>query len=140
MAVAPPAAEELSRDLSPSAADLISQAHFLSISMPPAQVAQRMRDLFGLNLSALMAGVEHPKTVGRWIHGQEPHPANLARLRTAYQIAALLQLATSEETVFAWFTGMNPVLDDRSPAMVLIEEPEQAPQVMRAARGFLAHG
>ncbi len=99
-----------------------------------------MRDLFGQNLTALLAGIASPKTVARWTRGQVPHPAHLARLRAAFQIATLIELGASRQTAQAWFVGMNPILDHRSPAVVLADEPEAAPRVMEAARAFLAHG
>ena len=37
----------------------------------------------------------------------------------------------------AWFIGMNPDLDDRAPALMLAEEPQE---VLLAARNFLANG
>lgn len=136
------AAQTLEREgLAPtSAADLIAEAHRRAVVTPAAELAARMQELFGQNLTALMAGVENPKTVGRWVRGQEPHPTNLARLRAAFQIASLLELATSRQTVQAWFMGMNPGLGDRAPALVLADGPTDAPRVMRAARAFLAHG
>lgn len=123
-----------------SAADLIAEAHRSTVTTPAAELATHMQELFGQNLTALMSGVENPKTVGRWVRGQEPHPANLARLRDVFHIATLLELATSRQTVRAWFMGMNPDLGDRAPALVLADEPTGAPLVMRAARAFLAHG
>lgn len=121
-------------------AALVEEAHRRAVSAPATMVATHMREVFGQNLTALMVGVANPKTVGRWMRGQEPHPATLARLRAAYQIATLLELATSRQTVQAWFMGMNPDLGDRAPALVLADEPDASPQVMRAARTFLAHG
>ena len=140
MALARTPIEQPVLDQSSTAVELLDLTHRTAMSSPAAMIASRMRELFGQNLTAMMAGVENSKTVGRWIRGQEPHPGNLVRLRTAYQIALLLESATSEQTVRAWFMGMNPSLEDRSPALVLADEPDEAPRVMRAARGFLAHG
>lgn len=119
---------------------LIEEAHRRAVATGLSEVAAEMIDVFGQNLTALMAGVENRRTVGRWLRGQEPHPANLVRLRAAYQIATLLELATSRQTVLAWFMGMNPYLEDRAPALVLADAPDEAPRVMQAARSFLAHG
>lgn len=118
----------------------IAKAHQQAVTATPAEIASRMQDLFGQNLTALVCGIDNPKTVGKWAQGQIPHPNNLARLRNAFQIAALLELAESRQTAQAWFMGMNPLLGDRAPALVLADEPEAASDVMRAARAFLAHG
>ena len=119
---------------------LIHDAHARAVSATAAEMAVYLQDLFGQNLTALMAGIDHPKTVGRWARGQRPHPANLARIRNAFHIATLLEPATSRQTVQSWFMGMNPHLDDRAPALVLADEPDAAPRVMQAAHAFLAHG
>ena len=52
------------------------------------------------------------------------------------QVVQLLLQVDSAETVRAWFSGMNPDLDDRPPATVLADEPGR---VLQAARAFLAH-
>lgn len=122
------------------AARMVEEAHQRAIEATPAEIAVYLQGLLGQNLTALLAGIENPKTVARWARGQEPHPSNLARVRNAFQIATLLELATSRQTVRSWFMGMNPSLDDRAPALVLADEPGEAPSVMRAARAFLAHG
>ncbi len=136
------AAHALDRDPAPptDAEALLEEAHRRPVSSTPAEVASRMRDLFGQNLTALLAGIDSPKTVARWTRGQVPHPANLARLRAAFQIATVLELGASRQTAQAWFVGMNPILGDCAPASVLADEPDAAPRVMRAARAFLAHG
>lgn len=41
------------------------------------------------------------------------------------------------DTVQAWFTGMNPELDDTSPALMIGNEPIRVPQ---AARSFVTNG
>ena len=65
------------------------------------------------------------------------------RLRAAFQIAELLIQSESPQTVRAWFMGMNPQLDDRSPALVLAAEGNdqvQVRDVLHAARAFLVEG
>lgn len=119
---------------------VIHDAHARAVSATGAEMARYLQDLFGQGLTALVSGIENPKTVGRWAGGQTPHPANLARIRNAFHVATLLELATSRQTVQSWFMGMNPHLGDRAPALVLADEPDAAPRVMQAARAFLAHG
>jgi len=59
-----------------------------------------------------------------------------------YQAAVLLAERDHPSVVQAWFTGLNPVLGDRSPARVLREDDldEAGPQVLAAARQFAAVG
>jgi hypothetical protein len=60
-------------------------------------------------------------------------------LTAAFQVAKLIELATSAEVARAWFLGMNPALNDELPAQVIAEDPtDGGRRVMRAARTFLA--
>jgi hypothetical protein len=101
-------------------------------------LVQTLQDVLGQRLVALIAGVSDAKAVGKWARGERsPHPDTALRLRHAYQVVQLLLEYESAETVRAWFLGMNPELGDRSPALVLADDPTSA---MQAARVFLAHG
>jgi len=60
------------------------------------------------------------------------------RLRAAFQVFQLLVSVESPHTVRAWFTGMNPQLDDLSPAEALRGGQDRA--VLAAARAFVAGG
>ncbi|MGH2561294.1 MAG: XRE family transcriptional regulator [Thermomicrobiales bacterium] len=122
------------------AAQVIAEAHQRAVEATSAEMAAHLQEVFGQNLTALMAGVENPKTVSKWVRGQSPHPNNLSRLRNAFHVTTFLELTTSRQTAQSWFMGMNPYLDDRAPALVLADEPEEASRVLRAARAFLAHG
>jgi hypothetical protein len=60
------------------------------------------------------------------------------RLREAYQVFQLVQSVESPHTVRAWFIGLNPQLDDESPAEALAED--RFREVMAAARAFVTGG
>lgn len=122
------------------AAAVLAEAHHYAVSATPAEMAKTMRAVFGQNLAALILGVEHPTTVGKWTRGQVPHRENLSRLRDTFQIIVFLERMTTRQTVQAWFMGMNPDLGDRAPALVLADDPLQMPQLLRAARSFVARG
>lgn len=64
------------------------------------------------------------------------------RLRVALQVALSLAAAESPEIAQAWFQGLNPQLDDRSPARMLREGEleEVGPAVIAAGRAFLIGG
>jgi hypothetical protein len=64
-----------------------------------------------------------------------PHGFALSRLRTAYQIALLLESAYPPPTVRAWFVQMNPYLDHHAPASRIGVDPRG---VYHAARAFVA--
>jgi hypothetical protein len=64
------------------------------------------------------------------------------RLRVALQVALPIAQAESPEIAQAWFQGLNPQLEDRSPARMLREGEleEVGPAVIAAARAFLIGG
>ena len=104
-----------------------------------AETATALQKLFGQKLTALLAGIRDPRTVGEWAQGgRAPHPETEQRLRDAYYIASLLLEVESPQTVRAWFMGMNPKLGDRAPALALSEG--RAEDVVVAARTFIANG
>ena len=103
-----------------------------------ADVVRYLHDLFGQQLTAVIAGVQDAHVVGQWARGEDVPREDVARtLRAAYQIARLLRQAEAEQTVRAWFMGMNPYLDDRAPALVIREDSRA---VLDAARALLANG
>jgi hypothetical protein len=132
-----PAATEMQRT-STNLDVVATQALQLAIRSTWAEKALYLQQLFGQRLAAAITGVDDARTVGRWIRGQEPQTANRSRLRDAYQIAKLIEIAESKETAQAWFLGMNPGLNDEPPAQVIAEDPDEGgKRVMKAARTFL---
>ncbi|TQO19859.1 hypothetical protein FB472_1452 [Rhodoglobus vestalii] len=77
-----------------------------------------------------------PRSVLRWVNGETtPTSEDERRLRNAYQVYALLSSEEGDHTIRAWFMGMNPQLEDHSPAEALAED--RARDVMVAARAFI---
>ena len=60
----------------------------------------------------------------------------------AYRAAAIITARDSAHVAQSWFQGLNPLLDDRSPARLLRDGnlEEVGPQVLTAARQFTAVG
>ena len=73
---------------------------------------------------------------------REPCEPVQQRLRVALQVASMLSEAESARTGQAWIQGLDPQLDDRSPARLLREGDVQevGPAVIGAARAFLVGG
>ncbi|MBI4236575.1 MAG: XRE family transcriptional regulator [Chloroflexi bacterium] len=117
----------------------IEQAvHGLATRMAVSALVRSLQEMLGQRLVAVIAGVSDVKAVGKWARGERtPHPEAERRLRDAFQVVQLLLRAESAETIRAWLLGMNPDLDDQSPALVLAERPNE---VLQAARAFVAHG
>ena len=104
--------------------------------VPVPEIARCVQAVLGQRLAAEAAGVRDPKAVGAWARGaREPHPQTAVHLRHTYEVVQLLLEREGPETVRAWFAGMNPDLDDHSPASLLATDPVA---VVGAARAFLA--
>ena len=117
------------------------QAHQESVSLSVAQIVSRLRDMLGATLVAYLGEVKETRAVAQWAAGDRaPSNAVVMRLRTAYQVAALLREKGSAGVVQAWFQGMNPQLEDVAPARVLREQllDQAGPAVIAAARAFVA--
>jgi hypothetical protein len=103
------------------------------------ELVTKLRDIVGVRLVAYIGNVKSTKPVAEWAAGSRaPGATDRDRLFVAYQIAALLRERNEAVTVQSWFKGMNPALNDVSPARVLRtgEPDEVGPEVMAAAKAF----
>lgn len=92
---------------------------------------------------AYVGSVREARAVHQWAEGsREPSDEVKQRLRVALQVGLTLTVAESSQVAQAWFQGLNPQLDDRSPAWLLREGDidELGPSVIAAARAFLVGG
>ena len=99
--------------------------------------------ILGPRLVAYMAGVGETRAVREWADGRrEPRDPIPNRLRLAYRVAHLIGEHDSPEVARAWFQGLNPQLDDQSPARLIREQAieEVGPDVVAAARAFVVGG
>lgn len=116
-----------------------NQAHEMTVTAGIDGIAAYLQEALGQKLVAYMAGVGDSKGVGLWARGsQHPRAEAEARLRAAYQIYHLLLSGDSPHAVRAWFIGMNPQLDDDSPAQALHEG--KLKEALAAARSFITGG
>jgi hypothetical protein len=114
-------------------------AHRKAVESTIQDVVGYMQEVLGQKLVAYVAGVSGPRTVGRWAAGERaPRTEHEQRLRCAYQTFQLLLAEESPHTVRAWFLGLNPQLDDQSPAQSIREGDFR--DVLVAAKAFLAGG
>jgi len=119
-------------------ARFLEQARRQAMVMPVDEVASFLQDLLGRRLVAYMTGVEDAKTVSRWVGGEvgSVRQESEERLRTAYEVAHLLVQFDSPRVVKAWFIGLDPQLDDVSPAETIHEG--KLEEAKAAARAFIA--
>jgi len=115
-----------------------------SIRLEPAAIVSELRDRLGVRLVAFLAGVSETRAVHEWASGERRirQQEVVDRLRLIYQVVELLATRDSDTVIQAWFQGLNPKLEDRSPARLLRDGQlvEIGPQVLAAARAFVAVG
>ena len=118
-------------------------AHTKAVRATFPELVLELRSVLGARLVAYLGSVKETRAVRQWADGErEPSEEVRNRLRVALQVALPLAEAESAEIAQAWFQGLNPQLEDRSPARLLREGEldEVGPAVIAAARAFLIGG
>ena len=118
-------------------------AHVRAVRSSFPEVVAALREILGLKLCAYLGSVKETRAVNEWAEGvREPSDAVQRRLRLALQVAGAIAEVDGPEVARAWFQGLNPQLDDRSPARLLREGDidEVGPEVIAAERAFLVGG
>lgn len=116
------------------------RAHEHAMRVPFATAVTTPRELLTPRLVAI-GGVRETRAVHQWADATREAKSGEVedRLRFALQVALLLSEHDAPSVVQAWFQGLNPHLEDRSPARLLREgnRDEVGPLVLAAARAFL---
>ena len=110
-----------------------------AIRRDASELTTGLREILGAQLVAYLGSVRETRAVREWAEGtRRPSAATVERLRLAYRAARLLERRESRGVVQAWFQGLNPQLQDESPAKVIREgNPDQVgAAVLAAARSF----
>jgi hypothetical protein len=118
-------------------------AHQRAVRASFPEVASTLREVLGAKLCAYLGSVKETRAVNEWADGRrEPSAGTQQRLRLALQVALAIADADGPDVARAWFQGLNPQLDDRSPARLLREGEleEIGPLVITAERAFLVGG
>lgn len=121
--------------------DLAAHEHVMRLG--GAELVSELRELLGAKLVAYIAGVGELRAVRQWAAGErDPRPPVPQRLRVALQALRMVAARDDAAVARAWFIGLNPLLEDLSPARLLREADldEAGPQVLAAARAFVADG
>jgi hypothetical protein len=126
--------------LAHSSPDVLAYYDALRYSTP--QVVAELVETLGRKLTAYLGGVKDTRAVDRWMDGGQIYGEVEPRLRLAFQLVRMLSHYEPNSVVQAWFMGMNPELGDRSPIRLLREERLEkcGPEILAAARAFVAHG
>ncbi|GAA4266678.1 hypothetical protein [Frondihabitans peucedani] len=115
-------------------------AYAASVRTDVPELVDELRNLLGAQLVAYLAGVKETRAVRQWAEGRNPQPRQEQRLRVAFRVTKLLLERDRPRVVQAWFQGMNPQLDDVSPARFILETDGADPRVIAAAQAFAANG
>lgn len=109
------------------------------------EVVSAAQDILGPKIVAYIGHATHARTVRAWADGVDaPNPEIEQRLRVACYAAVLLREREGNATIQSFFVGMNPQLDDESPAALLrdgtLGPGGDVAAVATAARHFAAFG
>ena len=101
-------------------------------------IAAYVQSVLGPSLTTVTLGIRDVKAVGQWAKGlRQPRPAQEHLLREIFQVVNYLAAVEKNDVIRAWFAGMNPDLDDRSPALTMRDDPQA---VIKAADAFVHTG
>jgi|SRR3954447_12134837 hypothetical protein len=124
---------------SPARPDL--EAHARATRAPFDEVVRDLTTILGHRLVAYIGSVKETRAVHEWADGgRTPTDRVQTRLRTALRVSQMIACVDGNEVAQSWFQGLNPHLDERSPARLLREGviDEVGPDVIGAARSFLS--
>ncbi|QJU56270.1 hypothetical protein SCB71_21240 (plasmid) [Herbiconiux sp. KACC 21604] len=113
-------------------------AHARAVRSTAAAVAARLQQVLGRDVVALITA-KQTRTVTRWVTGTAvPSAQDQQLLRDTLQVVELLAEVEGDDVTRAWFIGMNPQLDDESPAEEIAAG--HVRDVLAAARTFINAG
>jgi hypothetical protein len=118
-------------------------AHDRAVRATFPEVVTLLREILGAKLTAYLGSVKETRAVNEWADStREPSDGVQQRLRLALRIALAIAGTDGADVTRAWFQGLNPQLDDRSPARLLREGDlaDVGPAVIAAERAFLVGG
>lgn len=123
------------------AAEALERAHKRSVTAPSAEQAAYVRDVLGSRLAAAALGLKDTRTLSSWASG-----GPIRGLDSDHRLQVLFRVVTAVSELFtpavaaAFLRGSNPVLDGKSPLVVLANEaPATAePKLIAAAESLLS--
>jgi hypothetical protein len=116
------------------------EAYNDSIRHTIPEIVDDLRVALGAKLVAYIVGVSEIRTVREWAEAaRKPTAATEERLRLVHRVVTLISQSEGQAVVPTWFQGMNPQLEDRSPARVLHEDSfdEAGARVLAASNAFV---
>ena len=116
-------------------------AHRFATTTPTPQLVAFLRETLAPRLVAFIAGVTETRATRQWAEGERELGSSEReqRLRAAAHVTRLISETFDDRTAQAWMQGMDPMLDDRSPAWVLRHATDETERtaVLASARRFV---
>jgi hypothetical protein len=91
----------------------------LAATVPSTEIAHGLSETLGNKLTAYLAGAQDSSVIEHRSSDVDPPATVKARFRRAFIVALMLRSRDESSVVQAWFTGLNPELDDRAPIRLL---------------------
>lgn len=111
--------------------------------MTAPELVTELREVLGATLVAYLGKVRSTRIVREWAEGTRPidDESDIERFRIAYRAARLITARDEPQVAQAWFQGLNPILGDQPPALLLREGDvtDVGPKILSAAREFAGH-
>jgi hypothetical protein len=118
------------------------KAHRKAVTADLETMASTLIKVLGRPITAGIVGIRNPKTVSRWANGEVTSVRDRwteERLHATYQVVSFLLVEdVGPATIRSFMFGMNPVINDNSPAMAIHEGDFKG--AMDAARNWVAGG
>ncbi|HIX00863.1 MAG TPA: hypothetical protein H9871_12065 [Candidatus Nesterenkonia stercoripullorum] len=99
-----------------------------------SEIVRELTAVFGPSLLSFIMDVDN-RSLQRWAGGYGIRYDSEKRVRDVDTVLTFLRQKEEPATIRAWFMGMNPQLDDASPAEVMRDGLSR--DVMAAARAYL---
>lgn len=120
--------------------EVLERAHKASVRVSPAEQAAFVHQVLGPRLAAASLGLKDTRTLASWARGGPIKGVDAEhRLQVLYRVTTAVEEAFTPAVAAAFLRGTNPVLGDRSPLVVLADDPpgEAEPRMLAAVEALL---
>jgi hypothetical protein len=107
--------------------------------IPIQQVVDELVDALGAPMVAVIAGEASTRAVRAWRNGEYQPKNGQVELRFALRIVDIIATRNEKDVIKAWFGGLNDLLNDQNPALLIASGDHAAMRdVLNAARAFIS--
>jgi hypothetical protein len=107
-------------------------------AFPPSVVVGIVTDVLGDRLACYIAGETDARILTQWRRGDVPNDSAQRLQGTLQIILELRKICSDHERIAPWFTWLNELLDDRSPASIMHDAAPTRIGIESATRTVLA--